>query len=91
MSYLEIKRVSNGKLFSCLKKQLCRYSKEPSHVSLYTEEETSEKLTAFQNILLWNECDLVCFKIPNKLSFPDPNTKCPFSWTVHTVPIYFQI
>ena len=40
-------------------------------------------MTAFQNILLWNECDLVCFKIPNKLSFPDPNTKCPFSRTVH--------
>ena len=77
--------------FSCLKiKHHFRYSKVPSHVSLYTEEETSEKLTAFQNILFWNVCNPVCLKIPNKLSFPDPNTKCPFSSIVHTVPIYFQ-
>ena len=69
--------------FSCFqKKKHCRYSKEPSYVSLYTEEETSEKLTAFQNILFWNVCDLVCFKIPNKMSFPDPNTKRPFSRTL---------
>ena len=68
---------------SCLKNQHCRYSKEPSHFLLYTEKETLEKITAFQNILFWNVCDLVCFKILNKLSFPDPNTKCPFSRTVH--------
>ena len=50
MSNLEIKRVCNGKLFFVFKKQHCRYSKEPSHFSLYTEEEALEKVTAFKNI-----------------------------------------
>ena len=82
MSNLEIKRVSNGKcngkLFFVFKKQHCRYSKEPSHFSLYTEEETLEKNDCLSKHLFWNLCDVVCFKILNKLSFPDPNTKCPF-------------